>query len=189
MGFKSAKNGSDLNKTLQLLHELARYTVPSDDSKIRARIGFAFSCLVFSKGANLLTPLFYGATVDLVNSSSGFAVTAFFFLVGGYALARLGQVVFNEAKQYLFAKVAQRAVRGAALQAFRHLHSLSLKFHMDRQTGGLSRAIDRGAKAIEFLLTMAFFEVLPLFIEVVFVTILMWYMFGGATAKYKGKRI
>ncbi len=101
------------------------------------------------------------------------------FLVGGYALARLGQQVFSEAKQYLFAKVAQRAVRGAALNAFRYLHKLSLQFHMDRQTGGMTRAIDRGAKGIEFLLTIAFFEVLPLFVEVAFVSIIMWHLFGG----------
>jgi ATP-binding cassette subfamily B protein len=106
-------------------------------------------------------------------------MSALMFLVGGYALARLGQQVFSEAKQYLFAKVAQRAVRGAALNAFRYLHKLSLQFHMDRQTGGMTRAIDRGAKGIEFLLTIAFFEVLPLFVEVAFVSIIMWHLFGG----------
>ena len=121
----------------------------------------------------------YGAAVDLVNGDSGFAMSALMFLVGGYALARLGQQVFSEAKQYLFAKVAQRAVRGAALNAFRYLHKLSLQFHMDRQTGGMTRAIDRGAKGIEFLLTIAFFEVLPLFVEVAFVSIIMWHLFGG----------
>jgi ATP-binding cassette subfamily B protein len=127
----------------------------------------------------MVTPLLYGAAVDLVNGDSGFAMSALMFLVGGYALARLGQQVFSEAKQYLFAKVAQRAVRGAALNAFRYLHKLSLQFHMDRQTGGMTRAIDRGAKGIEFLLTIAFFEVLPLFVEVVFVSIIMWHLFGG----------
>ena len=114
-----------------------------------------------------------------MNGDSGFAMSALMFLVGGYALARLGQQVFSEAKQYLFAKVAQRAVRGAALNAFRYLHKLSLQFHMDRQTGGMTRAIDRGAKGIEFLLTIAFFEVLPLFVEVAFVSIIMWHLFGG----------
>ena len=127
----------------------------------------------------MVTPLLYGAAVDLVNGDSGFAMSALMFLVGGYALARLGQQVFSEAKQYLFAKVAQRAVRGAALNAFRYLHKLSLQFHMERQTGGMTRAIDRGAKGIEFLLTIAFFEVLPLFVEVAFVSIIMWHLFGG----------
>ena len=170
---------SNLRKTVLLLRALMHYTAPRGDNKIRARIGAAFVCLVAAKSSNMVTPLLYGAAVDLVNGDSGFAMSALMFLVGGYALARLGQQVFSEAKQYLFAKVAQRAVRGAALNAFRYLHKLSLQFHMDRQTGGMTRAIDRGAKGIEFLLTIAFFEVLPLFVEVAFVSIIMWHLFGG----------
>ena len=165
-------------KTIGLLGELMRYTAPRGNQRIRLRIAAAFGCLVASKGANMLTPLLYGAAVDLVNGSSGFAMKALVFLVGGYALARLGQQIFAEAKQYLFAKVAQRAVRGAAMHAFQYLHSLSLKFHMDRQTGGMTRAIDRGAKGIEFMLTIAFFEVLPLFVEVFFVSVILWSLFG-----------
>ena len=103
-------------KTIGLLGELMRYTAPRGNRRIRLRIAAAFGCLVASKGANMLTPLLYGAAVDLVNGSSGFAMEALVFLVGGYALARLGQQIFAEAKQYLFAKVAQRAVRGAAIR-------------------------------------------------------------------------
>ncbi len=169
-------------KTIRLLGELMRYTAPRGNRHIRMRITAAFGCLVASKSANMMTPLLYGAAVDLVNGSSGFAMSALGLLVAGYALARLGQQVFAEAKQYLFAKVAQRAVRGAAMTAFRYLHSLSLQFHMDRQTGGMTRAIDRGAKGIEFMLTIAFFEVLPLFVEVVFVSIILWSLFGGTYA-------
>jgi len=170
---------SNLRKTVTLLRSLMHYTAPRGDNKIRVRIAAAFGCLVAAKGSNMITPLLYGAAVDLVNGESGFAMSALMYLVGGYALARLGQQIFSEAKQYLFAKVAQRAVRGAALHAFRYLHRLSLQFHMDRQTGGMTRAIDRGAKGIEFLLTIAFFEVLPLFVEVAFVSIIMWHLFGG----------
>ena len=169
-------------KTIGLLGELMRYTAPRGNRRIRMRIMAAFGCLVASKSANMMTPLLYGAAVDLVNGSSGFAMSALALLVAGYALARLGQQVFAEAKQYLFARVAQRAVRGAAMTAFRYLHSLSLQFHMDRQTGGMTRAIDRGAKGIEFMLTIAFFEVLPLFVEVVFVSIILWSLFGGTYA-------
>ena len=169
-------------KTIGLLSELMRYTAPRGNRRIRLRIMAAFGCLVASKSANLVTPLLYGAAVDLVNGSSGFAMSALGVLVAGYALARLGQQIFAEAKQYLFAKVAQRAVRGAAMTAFRYLHRLSLQFHMDRQTGGMTRSIDRGAKGIEFMLTIAFFEVLPLFVEVVFVSIILWSLFGGAYA-------
>ena len=119
---------SKLLKTASLLGALKRYIVPRGDTEIRLRIGAAFACLVAAKGSNMVTPLLYGAAVDLVNGDSGFAMSALMFLVGGYALARLGQQVFSEAKQYLFAKVAQRAVRGAALNAFRYLHKLSLYY-------------------------------------------------------------
>jgi len=167
-------------KTLAV--ELYEYTAPKGDKKVRLRIMLALACLVAAKLSNLITPLLYGASVDLVNGEDGFAVTILWYLLGGYAAARLGQQIFSEAKQYLFARVAQRAVRGAAMQAFRHLHKLSLKFHLERQTGGMTRAVERGAKGVEFLLTMATFEILPLLIEVVFVSAVLWYLFGAPYA-------
>ena len=172
-----AKSG--LNKTFALLGDLWGYTAPRGDWRVRGRIAAAFSALVAARGSNIITPLLYGAAVDLVNREAGFSLNVLLILVVGYALARLGQQVFSEAKQYLFAKVAQRAVRGAAIRCFSYLHQLSLRFHLERQTGGLTRAIDRGAKGIEFLLTIVFFEVLPLFVEVVMVSIILWLMFGG----------
>ena len=165
-----------------LAAELYEFTAPKGDKQVRARIGFAFLCLILAKLSNLITPLLYGASVDIVNGEDGFSLTLLWWLLGGYAAARLGQQIFAEAKQYLFARVAQRAVRGAAMQAFRHLHRLSLKFHLDRQTGGLTRAVERGAKGVEFLLTMATFEILPLLVEVIFVSALLWLLFGAPYA-------
>ena len=162
--------------------ELYDFTAPKGDKAVRRRIIFAFLCLVAAKLSNLITPLLYGASVDLVSGDDGFSLTILWFILGGYALARLSQQIFAEAKQYLFARVAQRAVRGAAMQAFRHLHKLSLKFHLDRQTGGMTRAVERGAKGVEFLLTMATFEILPLIVEVFFVSIVLWILFGAPYA-------
>ena len=162
--------------------ELYDFTAPKGDKAVRRRIIFAFACLVAAKLSNLVTPLLYGASVDLVSGDDGFSLTILWFILGGYALARLCQQIFAEAKQYLFARVAQRAVRGAAMQAFRHLHKLSLKFHLDRQTGGMTRAVERGAKGVEFLLTMATFEILPLIVEVFFVSIVLWILFGAPYA-------
>jgi len=162
--------------------ELYDFTAPKGDKAVRRRIIYAFLCLVAAKLSNLITPLLYGASVDLVSGDDGFSLTILWFILGGYALARLGQQIFAEAKQYLFARVAQRAVRGAAMQAFRHLHKLSLKFHLDRQTGGMTRAVERGAKGVEFLLTMATFEILPLIVEVFFVSIVLWILFGAPYA-------
>ena len=168
-----------LGKTFALLGQLWGYTAPRGDWRVRSRIAAAFSALVAARGSNIITPLLYGAAVDMVNDEAGFSLKILLLLVAGYALARLGQQVFSEAKQYLFASVAQRAVRGAAITCFAYLHQLSLRFHLERQTGGLTRAIDRGAKGIEFLLTIVFFEVLPLFVEVLLVSIILWSMFGG----------
>ena len=167
-----------LKKTASLMAALWHYSAPRGNWRIRIRIFSAFSALVASRGSNIITPLLYGAAVDLVNAESGFSLTILLLLIAGYALSRLGQQVFAELKQYLFAAVAQRAVRGAAIKAFAYLHRLSLQFHLDRQTGGLTRAIDRGAKGIEFLLTIVFFEVLPLLVEVILVSIILWAMFG-----------
>ena len=163
---------------LDLLRELYHYTAPKGDNQIRLRMGLAVLALFLAKGANVITPLAYGAAVDLVNGADGFSMTTLWWVLGGYALARLSQQIFAEAKEYLYARVAFRAVRGAALAAFRHLHNLSLKFHLERQTGGMSRAIERGAKAVEYLLTAAVIEVFPLFVEVVFVSGLLWVLFG-----------
>ena len=145
----------------------AAYAAPRGNKQIRARIIGAFACLVLAKSSNIVTPLLYGGAVDYVNGDAGFSTLILWYILGAYALSRLGQQVFSEGKEYLFSRVAQRAVRGAAMTAFRHLHLLSMRFHLDRQTGGLTRAIERGAKGMEFIMTSAAFEVLPLLVEVV----------------------
>ena len=161
-----------------LLWEIARYAAPRGNRSIRNRIIGAFLCLVLAKASNIVTPLLYGWSVDLVNGDNGFSMMVLWYLLGAYALSRLGQQIFSEAKEYLFSRVAQRAVRAAAMTAFTHIHSLSMRFHLDRQTGGLTRAIERGAKGMEFLMTSAAFEVVPLLVEVVFVSALLWVLFG-----------
>ena len=153
--------GSTLKKSqmLGLMRTILSYAAPKGDTAIRNRIYLAILCLVLAKTANLITPIFYGRAVDLVNGDDGFTIMMLWYILGGYALARLSQQIFMEGKEYLFSRVSQRAVRGAAMTAFRHLHRLSLRFHLDRQTGGLSRAIERGAKGMEFILTRATFDV------------------------------
>ena len=161
-----------------LLWEIARYAAPRGNRSIRNRIVGAFLCLVLAKASNIVTPLLYGWSVDLVNGDNGFSMMVLWYLLGAYALSRLSQQIFSEAKEYLFSRVAQRAVRAAAMTAFTHLHGLSMRFHLDRQTGGLTRAIERGAKGMEFLMTSAAFEVVPLLVEVLFVSALLWALFG-----------
>ena len=161
-----------------LLWEIIRFAAPRGNRSIRNRIAGAFICLILAKASNIFTPLIYGWSVDLVNGDNGFSMMVLWYLLGAYALSRLGQQIFSEAKEYLFSRVAQRAVRAAAMTAFSHLHALSMRFHLDRQTGGLTRAIERGAKGMEFLMTSAAFEVVPLLVEVIFVSALLWTLFG-----------
>ena len=98
-------------------------------------------------------------------------------LVIGYGLLRVGSAVFGELRDALFAKVQQRAVRTAARRTFEHLHALSLRFHLDRQTGALARAIDRGSQGIQSVLRLAVFNVVPTVIELLLVTAIIWHLF------------
>ncbi len=161
------------------LVELFRYVSPKGDRSVTARIVIALAFVALARAATLVVPIFYGKLVDHVaGEDAGFDLSIMWWLLGGYALARIGQQFFDEGSEFVFVRVAQKAVHGAALTTFKHLHSLSLKFHLDRQTGGLTRAIERGAKGMEFLLTFALLEVMPLIIELILVSIIMWAMFG-----------
>ena len=180
MSEQASQNESPVSRRniLSLLLEIAAYAAPRGNTQIRNRIIGAFAFLILAKSSNIITPLLYGWAVDYVNGDAGFSTLILWYILGAYALSRLGQQIFSEGKEYLFSRVAQRAVRGAAMTAFRHLHLLSMRFHLDRQTGGLTRAIERGAKGMEFIMTSAAFEVVPLLVEVLLVSILLWVMFG-----------
>ena len=161
------------------LSMLASNVMAAGNVNVVRRIIIAATMIGLARVAVVLTPLAYGWAVDHVSAGEGaFDVTVMWWLLGGYALARVSQQIFDEGSEYVFARVAQRAVHRAALKTFNYLHSLSLKFHLDRQTGGLTRAIERGAKGMEFLLTFAVLEVVPLMIELILVAVIMWSIFG-----------
>ena len=161
------------------LRELVRFVLPRGDRSVLYRTSTALVLIALARAATLMVPLTYGWLVDHVSGGdAAFDITVMWWLLGGYALARVGQQICDEGSEFVFVRVAQKAVHGAALTTFRYLHSLSLKFHLDRQTGGLNRAIDRGAKGMEFLLTFALLEVLPLIIELVLVACILWSLFG-----------
>jgi len=150
---------------LKTLQELIRFVIPKGNKEMPTRIILALIFLSLATLVSVYTPFLYGKAVDLVAEGKLVDLNLLWLVIGSYALARLGQVFFDEAKEFVFARVAQRAVRGAALKAFKHMHSLSLTFHLNRQTGGLTRAIDRGAKGIEFLLRFTAFEIVPVIVE------------------------
>ena len=163
----------------QALFELVRYISPRGNREVMTRTLLALLFISIARASTLIVPLAYGWVVDYVSEDPfQFDISVMWWLLGAYALARVSQQFFDEGSEYVFVRVAQKAVHAAALRTFRHLHSLSLKFHLDRQTGGLTRAIERGAKGMEFLLTFALLEVMPLIIELILVSAILWGMFG-----------
>jgi ATP-binding cassette, subfamily B, heavy metal transporter len=156
---------------------LIPYLWPRGEWKIRARVIAALACLVTAKLATVMIPVLYKEAVDLISAEGAFVVTALVGILIGYGIARVAQQAFAEMRDFFFARVGQRAIRAVGLKTFRHLHSLSMRFHLDRQTGGLSRAIERGVKGIEFLLTFMLFNIVPTLLEITMVCGILWAVF------------
>ena len=159
------------------IRTLLPYLWPRGESTIRARVIAAMVCLVTAKLATVMVPVLYKEAVDLISAEGAFVVTALIGILVGYGIARVAQQGFAELRDFFFARVGQRAIRAVGLKTFRHLHSLSLRFHLDRQTGGLSRAIERGVKGIEFLLTFMLFNIVPTLLEITMVCGILWAVF------------
>ena len=121
--------------------------------------------LILAKLANVAVPLVLKEIVDAMNKPKAMLFVPV-FLVVGYGLLRLFSTLFGELRDAVFAKVTQRAIRRVALKLFVHLHNLSLRFHLERQTGGVSRDIERGTKGISFLLNFMLFNILPTLLEI-----------------------
>ena len=157
---------------------LLPYLWPTDHPGARVRVVAAAVMLVLAKVATVYVPVIYGRIVDALAPKDGAAMLAVpLGLVVGYGLLRVASAGFGELRDALFATVQQRAVRVAALRTFRHLHALSLRFHLDRQTGALARAIDRGTVGIQSVLRLAVFNVVPTLIELLLVTAIIWRLF------------
>ena len=138
----------------------------------RWRVGLALTFLVTAKVANIGVPLLLKEIVDSLDKSKAVLVVPF-ALLAAYGLLRLSSTLFGELRDIVFVKVTQRAVRKVALSVFRHLHALSLRFHLDRQTGGVTRDIERGSRGISTLMSFMLFSVIPIILEITLVTILL----------------
>ncbi len=138
----------------------------------RGRVGLALLCLVIAKLANVGVPLLLKQIVDSLDQTKAMLMVPVFLLIG-YGLLRFSTTLFTELRDTVFAKVAQQAIRRVALEVFQHLHALSLRFHLERQTGGMTRDIERGSRGIETLLRFAIFSILPTLLEMTLVGIIM----------------
>jgi ABC-type transport system involved in Fe-S cluster assembly fused permease/ATPase subunit len=142
---------------------------------LRTRVVLAVACLVAAKVAVVFVPIFYRDAIDALDIGQGSAALSIpVGVILAYGAARLLSLGFGELRDAFFAKVGQRAIRTIALQVFRHLHALSLGFHLSRQTGGLSRSIERGTSAIETLLRFSIFSIVPTVLELAMVFVILW---------------
>ncbi|AHN75146.1 metal ABC transporter permease [Pandoraea pnomenusa] len=150
--------------------------------EFRGRVTLALSCLILAKVANLGVPIIMKHIVDALgpvatlsstaraaNDPSLIVVGGLGLLVVAYGLVRLSTSLFTELREILFSKVTESAVRQIALRVFRHLHALSLRFHLERQTGGMSRDIERGTRGIQSMISYSLYSILPTLIEVALV--------------------
>jgi len=135
----------------------------------RGRVLLALGFLVTAKLANIGVPLLMKGIVDGLSGPAAIVAVPV-GLLAAYGLLRLSSTLFNELRDIVFVKVAQRAMRRIALEVFHHLHALSLRFHLERQTGGLTRDIERGTRGISTLLSFMVFSVLPTLLEMSLVT-------------------
>ncbi|MFC7472735.1 ABCB family ABC transporter ATP-binding protein/permease [Dankookia sp. GCM10030260] len=168
----------------QTLQNLLPWLWPANEPGLRLRVVAAVACLVASKAANVLVPLVYARAVDALAPKSGPAAMLAIpvALVVGYGLLRMASAAFGELRNAVFAKVQARAARRIALSVFAHLHALSMRYHMDRQTGGLSRVIERGTRGITFVLNFLLFNILPTILEIFLVAGILWGMFDFSFA-------
>jgi len=161
------------------IRALMPYLWPRGQWEMKTRVVIAVLLLVAAKMATVAVPAVFGRAVDILDQPSETTVIAVpLALLIGYGLLRVGQQGFAELRDFVFAKVGQRAIRNIALMVFRHLHALALRFHLDRQTGGLSRVIERGIKGIDFLLRFMLFNILPTLLEIALVCGILWMLFG-----------
>ena len=168
-------------KYLKTFKLLLPYLWPENRRDLKTRVSFAVVALILAKIASVSTPLVLGGAVNsLTELSSG--INLFMLvpiaLIVGYGATTIIAFTFVQVRDALFSKVSQHSIRQISLNMFKHLHALSLQFHLDRQTGALAKYIDRGTKGIDFLLRYVLFNVLPTFFEIFLVSGILFYLYG-----------
>jgi ATP-binding cassette, subfamily B, heavy metal transporter len=166
----------------QTLKRIGPYLWPKGESWVRRRVVAALVLLLISKVVSVSTPYLYKRAVDALTLKADDPAT--FLLIGAvgltvaYGLARMGTVFFGEMRDWVFVRVGQRALRKLALETFTHIHQLSMRYHITRKTGGLSRIIERGVKGVDFLLRFMLFSIGPLILELSMVAVIFAAYFG-----------
>ncbi|MGR3541190.1 MAG: ABCB family ABC transporter ATP-binding protein/permease [Hasllibacter sp.] len=157
------------------------YVWPKDQPWVKRRVAIAFAALILAKLVAVITPLFYKAAVDTLTADAPDPAWALgvgaIGLTVAYGLARIMDTGFQQLRDAVFAPVGQRALRRMALETFSHIHRLSMRYHITRKTGGLSRIMERGVKGVDFLLRFLLFSIGPLFLQLLLTGIVLAVLF------------
>lgn len=170
----------------RVIKDVVPYLWPKGETDARVRVVIAMGFLILAKVATVITPFFFKYAVDSLSEEGGVEATwrtAFLVtpvaLVLVYCTARISTVLFAQLRDAVFSRVGQRALRRLAIRTFSHIHRLSLRFHLERKTGAMSRIIERGVKGVEFLLRFVLFSIVPLMLELLLVLAIFYWHFGG----------
>jgi ATP-binding cassette subfamily B protein len=183
---RSTATSADMHKPMasgwQTLRRVAPYLWPDGQAWVKRRVVLALVFLIAAKLVSVTTPWIYKLAVDRLAGEApdtgmlmGLGAVG---LVVAYGMARLGAVLFGELRDGVFVRVGQRAIRRLAIETFTHIHRLSLRYHITRKTGGLSRIIERGVKGVDFLLRFMLFSIGPLILELSMVAGIFAWVFG-----------
>lgn len=200
-------NGSNINPNAnrKIIKQLMQYIWPKGQSGVKARVVISLGLLITGKIISVQAPILFKNVLDFLNDNTqqheiegktghtgkkylnldtpqATILTMACTLILGYGAARVGASLFNELRNSIFAKVANDSIRLIAVKVFSHLHQLDLAYHLSRQTGALSKSIDRGSKGIDFLLRSLVFNVVPTAFEVTLVSSILYYQCGGQFA-------
>ncbi|SMH30496.1 ATP-binding cassette, subfamily B [Maritimibacter sp. HL-12] len=175
-------SGAGRGQGMRTIRRAVPYLWPKGEPAIKARVVIAMAFLFAAKLVAVGTPLVYKAAVDKL-TGEGEVDVAWMLGMGAigltvaYGMARFLAVGFQQLRDAVFARVAQRALRALALETFQHIHALSMRYHITRKTGGLSRIMERGVKGVEFLLRFLLFNIGPLFLELFMVAAIFFVLF------------
>ncbi len=167
----------DLRRSMTVLAILGRHLWPKGEWGLRSRVAIAVGLLFAAKVCNVFVPLLYKRGIDALSAPQTQIVVVPIALILAYGAARVLAQALGEVRDAIFAPVAQRAIRNLALEVFGHLHALSLRYHLERQTGGLSRVIERGTQGMDFLIRFTTFNILPTLVEIAMVGAILWHLY------------
>ena len=170
----SPESHHDRAVEIRVIARVIPYLWPKGQNWVRWRVAIALASLIMAKLVAVATPMIMGAAVDVLSGDGG---TNRLFMLGAigltvaYGISRVLENIFQQLRDVVFAKVGQRALRQVGLETFQHIHNMSLRYHLARQTGGLSRVMERGVKGVSFLLRFLLFSIGPLVLQLVLISI------------------